>query len=116
MRAHNISVVICAYTEDRWDQICAAVDRCARRACRAPRSSSSSTTIPRSSSGDGRLPDLTVLENREAQGLSGARNTGAARAQGDIIAFLDDDATAHHDWLKFLADPTRTRKSSEWAA
>ena len=32
------------------------------------------------------------------------RNTGAALARGEIIAFLDDDATAHQDWLKFMDD------------
>jgi glucosyl-dolichyl phosphate glucuronosyltransferase len=49
-------------------------------------------------------PDVTVIENREAPGLSGAKNTGVAAASGDVVAFLDDDAVADADWLKFLAD------------
>ncbi len=35
-------------------------------------------------------------------GLSTARNTGAAAAQGEIIAYLDDDAVASPGWLRVL--------------
>jgi glycosyltransferase involved in cell wall biosynthesis len=55
------------------------------------------------------LPDSIVVENKEARGLSGARNTGIATTKGDVIAFLDDDAAAEPDWLEQLvagyADP-----------
>lgn len=34
---------------------------------------------------------LTVSPNRRAKGASGARNSGAALASGDVLAFLDDD-------------------------
>jgi glucosyl-dolichyl phosphate glucuronosyltransferase len=105
VEAYNISVVICAYTEDRWDQICAAVDSV--RAQSWP-SFEIILVIDHNPALFQRavaaMPDVAVLENQQAQGLSGARNTGAARAKGDLIAFLDDDAVAHEDWLKFLAD------------
>jgi GT2 family glycosyltransferase len=105
VQTRNISVVICAYTEDRWEQICSAID-----SVRAQ--SLASTEIILVSDHNPALfrraqaafPDVTVVKNQQAQGLSGARNTGAARAHGELIAFLDDDATAHEDWLKFLAD------------
>jgi GT2 family glycosyltransferase len=105
MRDREISVVICAYTEDRWEQTCAAVD--------SVRSQSlpgleiilvidyNADLYQRATAA---MPDVIVVENREPRGVSGARNTGAAQAAGEIIAFLDDDATAHEDWLKFLAD------------
>ena len=38
------------------------------------------------------------------QGLSAARNTGMHAATGEIIAYLDDDASPDPDWLTYLAD------------
>ena len=49
-----------------------------------------------------RWPSVRVMPNREAQGLSGARNTGVAECGGEVIAFLDDDATAASDWIERL--------------
>lgn len=44
----------------------------------------------------------TVIENTRRRGLSGARNTGVGVAQGEIVAFLDDDAVADEGWLELL--------------
>ena len=38
----------------------------------------------------------------EQQGLSFARNRAIKEARGDILSFLDDDATANPDWLKTI--------------
>jgi len=102
----TVSVVICAYTERRWDDLVAAVASLHRQtqppletivvidhnpglAVRARRD----------------LAAVTVVENAETQGLSGARNTGVRVARGDVIAFLDDDAVADGDWLEQLTRP-----------
>jgi O-antigen biosynthesis protein len=37
------------------------------------------------------------------QGLSAARNEALARARGEIIAYIDDDAWPDPDWLRYLA-------------
>lgn len=37
------------------------------------------------------------------QGLSSARNTGLYAAQGEIIAYIDDDAYPDPHWLRYLA-------------
>lgn len=36
-------------------------------------------------------------------GLSAARNFGAEQAAGEVLVYLDDDATADEDWLTWLA-------------
>jgi glycosyltransferase involved in cell wall biosynthesis len=105
MSVRGCSVVLCVYTEDRWDQICAVVQslRMQSQPC-----AEIIIVVDYNHVLYERLvvamPDATVVENTDSRGLSGARNTGAARAQGEIIAFIDDDATAHPDWLKFCND------------
>lgn len=43
-------------------------------------------------------PSVKIIIN-EKPGLSEARNTGIKNATGDIIVFIDDDATAEKDYL-----------------
>jgi hypothetical protein len=102
----GVSVVICAYTEQRWEQTCAAlesvfnqhpgptqvllvVDHNTDLAARARR----------------QFSRATVLESDGAPGLSGARNTGLRAATQPVTAFLDDDAEARPGWLASLVEP-----------
>ena len=98
-----VSVVICAYTEDRWDQLGASVASVLRQD-RAPDDivvviDHNDALLARSTA---ELPGVRVVANDRAQGLSGARNTGIADTSGDIVCFLDDDATADWQWLSRL--------------
>jgi glycosyltransferase involved in cell wall biosynthesis len=52
------------------------------------------------------LPVREVLE--PTQGLSPARNSGARAAQGEVLAFLDDDAVALPGWLSAIELAFRT--------
>ena len=100
-----ISVVICAHTQKRFHETCAAVE-----SVRVQSFASKEIIVVVDhnpalyASLAAALPGVTVVENREGRGLSGGKNTGVAVAQGDVVAFLDDDAVADPDWLKFLAD------------
>lgn len=102
----RVSVIICAYTGKRWDDTLAAVASVREQSLAAHETivvvDHNRALYERLQA---ELPDVTVLENCEQQGLSGGRNTGVSAAQGEIVAFLDDDAVAEHDWLKFLVEP-----------
>jgi glucosyl-dolichyl phosphate glucuronosyltransferase len=100
----EISVVICAYTEKRWNEMIAAVAS-AQRQTLPPKDivvviDYNPSLLQRARD---YLSDVTVVENQGDKGLSGARNTGWTTARGEIVAFLDDDAIAEPDWLENLA-------------
>jgi glucosyl-dolichyl phosphate glucuronosyltransferase len=49
------------------------------------------------------FPNATIVQNERGRGLAGARNSGAATARGEVVAFIDDDARAEPRWLEELA-------------
>jgi glycosyltransferase involved in cell wall biosynthesis len=103
--------VICVYTEQRWHDIVAAIDSVCGQSYRAHEVivvvdhnpglyQRLSGKLPWR--GDG--PPVMIAVNRERRGLSGGKNTGVRYASGDVVAFLDDDAVAEPEWLKYFAD------------
>jgi glycosyltransferase involved in cell wall biosynthesis/GT2 family glycosyltransferase len=106
----TISVVICAYTDERLELLAAGIESL-RTQTVAPHElvlvidhAPELEVIARE-----RWPQTLVVANREQQGLSGARNTGVAECSGEVVAFLDDDAAAAPNWIERLgaayADP-----------
>ncbi len=103
--ADDISVIICAYTEKRWNDLVAAVDS-VQQQTRSPREiivvvDHNSDLLKRVRE---RIPCVLAIENQEAKGLSGARNSGALTAKCAVVAFLDDDAIAEPDWIENLVE------------
>jgi GT2 family glycosyltransferase len=102
-RTLTVSVVICAYTMERWPDIVRAVE-----SVRAQTEPPEEIILVADHNEDlagrarGAFPGVRVVANQETRGLSGARNTGVRAAGGDIIAFLDDDAAAAPTWLEAL--------------
>ncbi|MEU6824661.1 glycosyltransferase family 2 protein [Streptomyces atriruber] len=104
----DISVVICAYTEDRWEDVLAAVASVRAQSLTALETllvvDHNATLLDRLTREYRRTEDVRVLANAGPRGLSAGRNTGIAAARGAIIAFLDDDAVAERDWLRHFAE------------
>lgn len=101
----TVSVVICAHLEERLADTLAAVKSVRGQSLAAHEIIvvvDHNPALHRRLASE--LPDLTVVENQEARGLSGGKNTGISMASGDIVAFLDDDAVADASWLKFFVD------------
>ena len=100
----DISVVICAYTQARWQALLAAIESIRRQSLQPRELILVFDHNPRLAELARRtLTDVVVIENLEPPGLSGARNSGLAAARGKVIAFLDDDARAEPDWLQRLS-------------
>lgn len=106
----SVSVIICAYSNERRRQL----DEAIRSVLAQIRQADGITVVIDHNDwllADIRMsfPNIKVIANEAARGLSGARNTGLRAAKTDVIAFLDDDAVAEPDWLGRLtshyADP-----------
>jgi GT2 family glycosyltransferase len=98
-----VSVIICAYTEQRWAELERAV-QCTKEQSPAPQEiilviDHNPQLMERA---EGAFPDVQVIENQEARGLSGARNSGVKIAQGDYLVFMDEDAWPEPGWLEQL--------------
>ncbi|MDN5725334.1 MAG: glycosyltransferase, partial [Propionibacteriales bacterium] len=103
------TVVVCAYTTDRWPDLAEAVGEARRQALQMAGEvvlviDHNDQLLARAST-DLAGGGVTVVPNRHGQGLSGARNTGVEEATGDVVVFLDDDATPRTGWLEALMAP-----------
>ncbi|WP_179467603.1 glycosyltransferase family 2 protein [Mycolicibacterium vinylchloridicum] len=102
----EMSVVICAYTTERWERLRQAVESVLTGSGEPvdlivviDHCDELLDSAEQLYGGDRRV---RVIPNTEARGLSGARNTGVRAARGEVVAFLDDDAVAQPGWADDL--------------
>ncbi len=105
------SVVVSTYDEKRWDDLAACLDSVGHQShppFEAIVVVDHNPILLRKATAE--FPSAKVIANQRSRGLAGARNTGVRAAQGEIVAFIDDDARAEPAWLGELGgcftDPT----------
>lgn len=105
-RTHSITVVICAYTEDRWVTLQHAVARVHKQMSAGDELlvvvDYNEALLARCRES---MDQCIIISNGHLRGLSGARNTAIEEARGSIIVFLDDDAIPLDGWLDALRAP-----------
>lgn len=97
------SVVVSTYDDKRWADLVACLESLQVQSAEPLETivvvDHNPTLLERVSKA---FPLVQALANERPRGLAGARNTGAAAAQGEVIAFIDDDARAEPTWLEQL--------------
>src|SRR5687768_1791475 len=102
------SVIICAYTQARWQQLL-----CAAESVRMQTTPVDEVLVVIDHNDQLRqraeqaMSWARVIASSGPAGLSGARNAGIAASTGEVVLFLDDDAVAEPDWVSHLLDPYR---------
>ncbi|HYP45996.1 MAG TPA: glycosyltransferase family 2 protein [Propionibacteriaceae bacterium] len=99
----DIAVVVCTYQMARWSQLMACLESLQQQTLRPSQVVvvvDGCDDVARALHERGGPELVVALE--ENQGLSAARNAGAAKTVTRWIAFLDDDAVAEPRWLELL--------------
>jgi len=104
-----VTVVMACYDSDRWFAICRAIESVLAQTHPAV----PVVVVDYNEELYARLTawcasTVTVVRNTRRRGASGARNAGAYAATSDLVAFLDDDATATVGWISELVDAMRS--------
>ena len=105
-----ISVVICAYTMERFKDTCEAVQSLREQTVKPYEII---VAIDHNDELYGKLretlpPDVIIVKNEGSPGVSVTRNIGILAAGGDFIACMDDDARARPDWLETIVRPLQS--------
>lgn len=116
MSTPTAAIVICVYTEERWDAILRCLEGVSQQTLNPLEVV---VSVDHNPSMHQRLvrevaplyPSVQFLDATEGpRGIGTARNTGAWATTADIVAFLDDDAAPEPGWLAGLVatfdDPT----------
>ena len=103
--SEKISVVVCTYTDRRWDELVAGISALQAQTLEPHEIlvvvDHNPQLLERVTS---ELSGTVTLASAGPPGLAGSRNTGVRAATGSVVAFIDDDAVPELDWLERLAD------------
>jgi GT2 family glycosyltransferase len=104
----SAAVVICCYSDARFDDVLAAVGSVEAQVPDAPE------LVVVVDHNDGllarlaaALPRTRLVRNEGPSGLSGARNAGIAATSAALVVFLDDDARAGPDMVRLMVEAVR---------
>lgn len=104
----RVSVILCTYSLDRYPEFCEAADSVLGQTYEDVELVvvvDGTEELYKRVEKDYSDHDNTVVHcNDENKGLSYSRNKGARLARGEVVAFLDDDAVAHEEWVTKLVD------------
>ncbi len=111
----SVTVVVCAYTLDRWTDLRDGVLEAARQLRESGRKGRVLVVVDHNDelltrSAELAGPFVDVIANARKRGLSGGRNTAIGLVDTDVIVFLDDDATPEPGWLNHLLAPFADRE------
>ena len=101
-----VSVIICAYTYNRLNDIREAIYSILNQTYRNFEyivTIDEDRNLYKSIKKEfGSISNVKILFNKKRIGLPASRNRGIETAEGEIIAFFDDDAIADKNWLEEL--------------
>ena len=104
----RVSVVLCTHTLDRYHDLLDATESIRQQTYDAVELvlvSDGSETVTKQFEGDfGDSKGVVITALAENSGLLEARNHGAEVANGDVVAFIDDDAIADPEWVAQLVE------------
>ncbi|WP_436910723.1 glucosyl-dolichyl phosphate glucuronosyltransferase [Halosimplex marinum] len=108
----RVSVVLCEHTMDRYDAVTEAarsvLDQTYEDVELVFVSDGNPEVYERFEADFGGRENVVTRCNDENRGLLVSRNNGAEAASGDVVAFIDDDAVAHPEWIERLVDAYET--------
>ncbi len=100
----DVSVVICTYSMDRYDIFFDCVESVLNQTYDSLEIvivvDGNDSVFERVQTDFGHENNLIIHNNDKNRGISYSRTKGAELASGEIVAFIDDDATAKSDWIE----------------
>jgi len=102
----NVSVVVCTYSMDRYGPFSECVESVLGQTHDDLEVvlvvDGNEAVFERVREDFGDAENVIVHCNDENRGISYSRTKGAELASGEVVAFIDDDATAENDWVEKL--------------